>query len=189
MAATWEHPKLGKFKYGFTGWDGVAKAPGFDVFRYDNGLGDQRKPNGKYELTFYGDDEDDVPSAAAVAVALKVLGAQDELPAKVMKALWDDFNGRGPDTGMWWRDDLGQVAEAMEDSGVDEPPGSADDLRKVLWLGSINIHKSVDGYEKPVAELSFSAAFEEEHGVGVLTDGRKILGLGYSSDVTPYGTE
>ena len=31
--------------------------------------------------------------------------------------------------------------------------------------------------------------FEEEHGVGVLTDGRTILGTGYSSDVSPYPSE
>jgi hypothetical protein len=42
------------------------------------------------------------------------------------------------------------------------------------------------GYEKPVVELSFHAAFEEEHGVGVLTDGNTILGTGYSVDVRPF---
>ena len=35
----------------------------------------------------------------------------------------------------------------------------------------------------------FRAAFEDEHGVGVLTDGKKVLGLGYSADVTPFGTD
>jgi len=185
MAATWDHPKLGKFKFDLVAWHGVAKAPAFDVFTYDDGLGDQRKPNGKYEIAFSGEDESDTPPAPAVALALKVLDAQKELPARVMKALWDDFNGRGPYSGMWWHDDLAQVGEAMEDSGA-EPPASADDLRKVLWLASIKVRKEVHRYPRPVVELSFSAAFEEEHGVGVLTDGKKILGLGYSHDVTPF---
>jgi hypothetical protein len=33
--------------------------------------------------------------------------------------------------------------------------------------------------------LNFEAAFEEEHGVGVLTDGQTILAIGYSHDATP----
>ena len=38
----------------------------------------------------------------------------------------------------------------------------------------------------PLVELSFHAAFEEEHGVSVLTDGDSILGTGYYLDVVPY---
>jgi hypothetical protein len=34
--------------------------------------------------------------------------------------------------------------------------------------------------------LAFEAPFEEEHGVGVLTDGVAILGTGYRYDVTPF---
>jgi hypothetical protein len=37
--------------------------------------------------------------------------------------------------------------------------------------------------------LSFHAAFEENHGVGVLTDGETIVGTGYGADVTPFGEE
>jgi malic enzyme len=38
---------------------------------------------------------------------------------------------------------------------------------------------------KAIVALSLHADFEEEHGVGVLTDGEAILGLGYSADVLP----
>jgi hypothetical protein len=34
--------------------------------------------------------------------------------------------------------------------------------------------------------LSFRAAFEQEHGVGVLTDGQTVLGFGYSGEATPF---
>jgi hypothetical protein len=56
----------------------------------------------------------------------------------------------------------------------------------VLRCGSINVRKKVFGYPKPVVELSFTAAFDDEHGMGALTDGTKILGLGYICDVTPF---
>lgn len=48
------------------------------------------------------------------------------------------------------------------------------------------LRKSVDGYDEPIVELSFSAPFEDEHGVGVMTDGQSVLGIGYSCDVTPF---
>ena len=39
---------------------------------------------------------------------------------------------------------------------------------------------------RPGAEFRFGPWFEEEHGVGVLTDGQNILGLGYSHDVSLF---
>jgi hypothetical protein len=190
MPATWTHPKLGTFKYKLTGWEGKVKARAFDVFTFDNGLGSQRKPNGTYALSFDGDDENDTPSAEAADLALKILAAQEELPAKVVKALWDDFNGRGPDSGMWWHDGLDELVEVMEDADDElKPPKKADDLYRLLWLHTITVRKRVDGYEKPVVELTFNAPFEEEHDVGVLTDGKKVLGTGYATDVTPFESE
>ena len=55
-----------------------------------------------------------------------------------------------------------------------------------MYLSRITVRQDVPGCEGPVVELSFHAAFEVEHGVGVLTDGETILGLGYSADVTPF---
>ena len=100
-------------------------------------------------------------------------------------ALWDEFNGRGPDSGMWWHGDTEQWVEGLDSSGLPLPT-KADDLLGLMALSSIVVRRKVDGYDKPVVELSFAAAFEEEHGVGVLTDGKKVLGTGYSTDVTPY---
>ena len=40
--------------------------------------------------------------------------------------------------------------------------------------------------ERPNASINFAAAFDEEHGVGVLSDGTRVLGIGYISDATPY---
>ena len=56
----------------------------------------------------------------------------------------------------------------------------------VMRLSQIAIRKQIHGYERPVVEMSFAAAFEEEHGVGILTDGKTILGTGYQSSVSLF---
>jgi len=189
MPATWNHPKLGRFKYDGDRWTANVDAPALDAFKYgaDEDGDDDPPPTGKHELGFDADDEDDLPSDEAVAVALAVLANQARLVPMITKALWEDFNGRGPDSGMWWHGDMEQVAEMMDFEENLSPPKGPDDLLRLMGLPNIIVHKEVDGYERPVAEISFAAVFEEEHGVGVLTDGKSVLGTGYSSDVTPFG--
>jgi hypothetical protein len=183
MPSTWCHPELGKFKHDGIAWISTVSMPAFKAFAYDTGYSNARRSTGKHELAFEADDEDETPSAAAVALADKVLANQKEMVCKVTEALWKDFTGQGPESGMWWHGDLDQVAEAMD---ADEPPAGPEDLLKVLQLSQVTVRKEVHGYKKPVVELSFHAPFEEEHGVSLLTDGKEILGIGYSSDVTPF---
>ena len=192
MAETWEHPDLGRFVLdGGEGWRGTVAAPGFDVFAFDVGY-DVGPPDGRYELVFrrggdFGAEDDaDAPSEAEVAVARRVLADPAGLARTVAAALWDDFDGRGPGSGMWWQGDLAAVAEAMEGDEA-PPPAGPDDVARLLRLGSIVIRESDDRPGKPVADLAFWASFEEEHGVGVLTDGETVLGLGYQSDAEPFG--
>jgi hypothetical protein len=68
----------------------------------------------------------------------------------------------------------------------EEPPTAPDDLLAVMQVSAITVHKGVNGDDKPIVELSFRAAFEQEHGVGVLTDGQTVLGFGYSGEATPF---
>jgi hypothetical protein len=125
------------------------------------------------------------PSAAAVKLALRVIANQAELPALVTSALWEEFNGRGPKSEMWWHGDMGQVAENF--GYADRPaPTRPDDLPPVMRFTGLTIRESLYEYKKPIAELTFSAVFEEEHGVGILTDGNTILGTGYSCQASPY---
>jgi hypothetical protein len=180
-APTWQHPELGRFQYDGGGWVRTISVPAFKGFKARGQRG------GKCDLEFEADDETDLPTPAMIAVAAAVLDGQDELARKVIDGLWDDFNGRGPDSGMYWHGDLDAVAEGLDWGDEDaEPPGSANDLPKLMSLNGITVRTEAYGYDKPVAELSFSAAFEEEHGVGILTDGRTIIGIGYSSDVEPF---
>jgi hypothetical protein len=87
---------------------------------------------------------------------------------------------------MYWHGDLDAVAEGLEFEDTLKPPRKAADLPRLMQLTNIAIQKRKHGQDKPLAELSFAAAFEEEHGVGVLTDGKTILGIGYSADVRPF---
>ena len=186
MAATWEHPDLGRFVLDGEGWRGTVTAQGFDGFAFDAGY-DTGPPDGRYEFVFrrggdFGADADaDAPSDAEVALARRVLADPARLAQAVAAALWDDFGGRGPGSGMWWRDDLAAVAEA---AGEGDPPAGPADVPGLLRLNAIVVRESGG---RPVAELAFWPAFEEEHGVGVLTDGERVLGLGYSGDAKPFG--
>jgi len=191
MGSAWDHPQLGRFKYNADegSWIGTVDIPAFKAFVYDGITnprykGPRPRPTGRHVLAFEADDDTDVPSPKAIALASKVLVTQTKLVAMVVQTLWDDFNGRGPNSAMWWHGDLGQVAAAM---WCDLPPPKVrDDLLRLMKLTRITVRKGVYQYDKPVVELSFEAPFEDEHGIGVLTDGRSILGTGYSADVTPF---
>jgi hypothetical protein len=182
MAATWAHPDFGTFKYDrdYDAWVTTVKAPAFDVFTW------KQEATGECELAIEADGQKDVPSKAALAVAARVLAAQAELPGKVIRALWDDFNGRGGDSGMWWHGDLAEVAKL---SGGRCAPKRPEDLLAAMAFLRVVIRKEADGYEKPVAELAFSAVFEQEHGVGVLTDGEDILGTGYMGEAAAFDSD
>lgn len=183
MSAKWVHPQLGKFEFDdiHMQWISEVSMPAFKSFEYDTGYSNARRSTGEHELAFEAEDEADVPSPEAVALADKMLAEQKNLVSKVITALWTDFAGAGPRSGMWWHGDLDAVKEDLEESIE-----SAEDLLTVLQLSQVIIRKGLPGYERPIIELSFHAAFEIEHGVGVLSDGDNILGTGYSFTVTPF---
>jgi hypothetical protein len=182
----WSHPRWGRFKYNGLAWSAPIVAPAFNAFSYDTGYSNARKPNGKYQLRFETDDESELPSNAAVSLAEKVLANPAGLVAKIIKALWDDFTGRGPGSTLWWHDSLDQVNAAILDENpkLSLPKKSAD-LLPLLSFSQITVSTRYDN-AKSLAELSFHAPFEGEHGVSVLTNGSKILGIGYTADVEPF---
>jgi hypothetical protein len=184
MAATWDHPKLGRFDYGdYGGWTRMVDVPAFKVFSYDTGYANAPRSTGRHKLVFSASGPSDLPSPPAAATAERVLANQASLVGVVTQALWDDFNGGGPGSGACG--DLDAVAKAMKSRKL-AVPTAADDLRPALRPAAI-IVREFPGYEAPMAELMFDAAFEEEHGVSVLTDGESVLGIGFNLDVLPFG--
>jgi|SRR5436190_10383008 len=208
MHQTWEHPKLGTFKverdpswiYRFLewvtrlppfnvgnesdhSWVGTCSLPAFKVFNFEREA-HTSEPVPEHELRFVG-TAGCGPSAGAVEIALRVVANQAKLPSLVTFTLWEEFNGRGPKSDMWWHGDMDQVAENF---GYDDRPKPAgpDDLLPAVRLTGLTMRESLYEYKKPIAELTFAALFEEEHGVGILSDGDTILGTGYVHDALPY---
>lgn len=198
MKQIWTDPQLGEFTFdeNLAVWQTIVAVPAFDAFRYDWGKKPTdpgyMPPDSRYPLEI-ADDAGTADRAAAVALALKVLANQAGLVDAVSGALWDDFNNRGPDSGMWWHGDYsfpegdttGQrgsfIRQCLADDGwTMNGPG---DLKAMMRLRAIVVRQPAESGEGHLVELSFDAAFEIEHGVGVLTDGDRILGTGYQGDV------
>ena len=176
----WEDPELGTFHFDGFGWTAQISAPSFDAFKRGKRRGKTPKT---YPLTFVTSSADEKPTPAAVALAKRFLSNQATLATKTAEALWADFVGTGPESGMYWHGDLDQVAEGM-DTG--EPPSSAAELFKLMILLAIQILTPEGTPGTFAVELNFDAKFEEEHGVGILTDGSEVIGIGYSGDVSPF---
>jgi hypothetical protein len=111
---------------------------------------------------------------------------------RLKTAVWKDLHGGGEDSGMWWHGDLHTIREFMAmNSRTKRPPRFAerDDLHSLLGNPSIEIAESIYLYEKPIATIRFDAMFDGEHGLGVLTDGNRVLGTGYQMDAMPLFKE
>ena len=185
MATTWDHPTLGRFTYGDEGgWTRLVDVPAFKAFSYDTGDPDAPRSTGRHKLVCFTAGPDDVLAAADVAVGEAVLANQEPLVGVVARALWENFNGRGPGSGVYG--DLAAIAKAFK-SGKLPPPTKAEDLLPALQLHKICVPRRFPRDERLLAELCFHAAFEEEHGASVLTDGQSVVGIGFNLDVLPFG--
>jgi hypothetical protein len=181
---TWKEKELGTFVEDEVGWMKPFSLPAFKVFKYSS----KGRSGGRSKIQLrFTDCEQSEPTRGEVTIAKKVLKNLRSLIAKLKKSLYEDMQGRGPDSGMWWHGDRESLAEILAwDHKKPLPFNKPDDLDALLGDPEIWIRKSVCGYNKPCAIVCFEALFEEEHGVGVLTDGVKILGTGYSMDVGPF---
>jgi hypothetical protein len=184
MPTSWQHPTLGRLEFNRFGWGAVVDVPAFKRFSYDTGYPNARRSKGKHDLRLEAPGEGRKPSAAVVKLALAVIENQAALVTEICRALWEGFNGRGPKSAMWWWGGLDEVAEVMDD-GIPRP-ADAEGVAALLQVSGIAIHGESKWTPRPVVEITFHAAFEEEHGVSVLTDGRKVIGTGYMLDAQPY---
>src|ERR1041385_1095593 len=60
LPATWNHPKLGLFKYR-GGWAKELNFPAFKAFSYDTGYANARRSTGKQGMLFWAKSERDLP--------------------------------------------------------------------------------------------------------------------------------
>ena len=115
---------------------------------------------------------------------LRLVSNQKQLASKIVTALWEEFQGQRT-SGMWWTGQIGQIEQVAEERGLAKL-NKPDDLRPLLKMLAIQIGRLIQGRAQRVAEIRFNSAFEESHGVGILTDGREILGSGYMGEAAIY---
>jgi hypothetical protein len=175
MAQPWKHPQFGGFVHDGLAWVGKVQAPGFNVCSFVPGRSVTQPPDGTYELTFDADDDSEFPSQAMIQLIERFLSKQNELPLAIGAAVWKAFRAE-------------DLAEGFEDEHLKPPTGPADLLRG-LRLYQIAVRGEADGYSEPIIELSFWAAYDREHDLGVLTDGEMVRGIGGAADVVPFEDE
>ena len=77
---------------------------------------------------------------------------------------------------MWWHGDTRTINEQIASvlggrKGKPQSVSSINDLYLLLGLNGIRIRETSYMCERPNASINFAAAFDDEHGVGVLSDG------------------
>ena len=185
MREHWNHGELGSFEYEAVAWKKMIDVPAFMAFRYVR----ESPSDDLYELTLEA-VPDELPSAEQIDVALRLLANQEKLVEAMKKSLWDGFLGRGPESEMWWYGNLDEVNQVLTaELGTPVQLREQDGLLDIMIPTVIKVRKWVLGYNKPVAEVYFFAAFAHEHGVGILTDGEVVLGIGYSGEAEPFNPE
>lgn len=191
--ATWTHPQLGEFKFDEYFWIQSIHLPAFQIFTQPRGRIPERP--GEVDLWIQACDATDIPSESVAQLSATVITNHRLLIPRITLSLFDDFVGTGPNSGMWWHgaiDELRDNAARGYYGDVKSPFTNPDSLRKLLSPPSISIREtgwhvkpwSLGG--TPVAEFGFSSPIDPEHGIGVLTDGEKIVGIGYSCDASYF---
>jgi hypothetical protein len=183
-AKPWTHPRLGTFNANSGGWSAKVNVPEFAAFSYDTGYSNAPRSTGDIALGIHYHLMDaEVPAsppAEMVELLDKVMADPRALVDRVVTALWDDFNGRGPDSRVWWRGNMETVNKQFNGAGL-PPPKGPQDLLPALQLTSLSIFNQWWDYPTPILYLDFYAAFEEEHNVSMLGDADRMLGMGFGS--------
>ncbi|MCS7468283.1 hypothetical protein NZK35_16650 [Stieleria sp. ICT_E10.1] len=177
---SWNHPKLGAFEFEDLGWFAEVRMPGFTQFDLDTPSDYDRAI---IEFSFDAYEPNEFPNDDMVHVASNLFENHRRLITDGVSLLFDDIRGVGTDSGMWWHGDLEHVNEILENHArrLDELEG----LFPLLNGPSVLIQEIGYGFDAACAIIGFESLIDVEHGIGWLTDGNKILGTGYRSDVSP----
>jgi len=160
------HPVVGKFHYDidFDSWLSCDGFPLLQTFVW-------RKNSGVCNILIHTEDMIVTPEQKTEYLLTKIVQNQQQIGEGIINVLWDNLNNIGLDSGMWWQE------EALESIFKETTtPQSKEELKKHLHLYELFLHGAI-------AEFRFRATFEDEHGLGVLYDGKSIIGVGYVNEV------
>ena len=175
--ASWNHPELGPFKFHCNAW--VREIPML-------GFAETKDGTTEIELLIEADSESDTPSAALKELADQTIANHKSLLQFGIELLWNDFHGNGPDSGMWWHGNVEHIYEILDSRFGDRILDQPDGLYSLLEKASVIIQASGYGIDKPCSIIGFESPVDVEHGIGLLSDGTRIVGLGYRSDPDAY---
>jgi|688.fasta_scaffold462402_1 hypothetical protein len=188
MSKTWADARFGQLTFEEFYWSTRIAVPAFAVYSYRPEFALEILPDGECELEMHIREDytenPPLPLPELCAVVERVLQNQSLLAPAVATALWKEFEGSGPRSGMWWH---GNIPLLMEHSNPSLPPlDGPDAIYSLLRLVSVEGRPRGPGYRDPLVTLTFDAEFDEEHGIGVLTDGDSVVGIGYGGDPSPF---
>lgn len=180
MPSRWKHPDLGVLTRSGRSWEAVIDLPAFAAFSFHTRYDNARRSTGRYELEVY--DPATPPAVELIAAVLSLRTHQQQVVSEIVRLLWESLT----DTGRYIPiGDMQAVTKTLTRQNI-AAPRSAEDLLPLLQLYGVSVEGHAFERDEPVIRLDFHAALEEEHGIGVLTDAQRVLGVGYACDVEPF---
>ena len=182
----WQYADLGEFVYIDHSWGRRFSLPAFSRLKYrgffepaDGTL------NAGVPLAVLVEDEFCPPHPLAISLAREIVANQSRLLDLSLNALLRDIRGVGPKSCSGWFGQRDFVRKLIP--GADLTSDLTElNLCDALGIPSILIKNTVDKEPRLTATLAFHCIFEPEHGLGFLTDGEGILGIGSALDVEPF---
>ena len=193
MPTKWKHSELGSFslstEFESRDWRGTLSLPAFACFKFRRS--GPFKGTSRVALVFRAWIDDFTPGTKEASLALRIVKNETELVKKIKRAVSMELCGTGPDSGMYWREEpepLEECFETLRRAKIETPKIRPDHVDYLIGAPSITIWVHDESPRRAEAILDFSAAFEDEHGLVLLTNGSRILGIGFSDDPSPFET-
>jgi hypothetical protein len=193
---TWTHPELGEFEFDGFAWRKAFYLPAFSAFTQPCGRSPEHR--GEVDAHVQSIDQTDFPTPEIADLLSKVIRNHEQLIPRIVAALIADILGTGPQSGTWWHRNVASIEESiarLDGISPSQTKVSTENIKRLLSPPDILIRDEngpgkFDAWRDgvtPVAEFVFSSPIEVEHGIGVLTDGEEITGIGFAGDARGFG--